>query len=147
MQKFCHVNINTLPLYNWLQYNNDSNLKWLSKYGFNTPLNTLAYQLIIDSIVDSQGASQLYIDILKSKIKIDKLKTKALNSQDKNETFIQIEEIKLTDLLEQLNKEQNKLEPVLFYIETEMGFKINTKEITVLDFYNYIDFIQNGRKW
>ena len=131
-----------MPLHNWINFINSNDFIWLSRFKLKCFLNKFALSYITDSIIDFQGASHIYLDVLKTQIQIELLHNKSLINNENNETFIQILDIKLNDLIEKMNTEKNNIEQVLYYIESEMGFKIDTKKITVREFYNYIDFIK-----
>ena len=143
-----YSSIDDLPMYNWKQIHDTNELKWLFidnvKCENTKELETI-WAGIYDEYLSEFGLSDEYKDILKIKRRIAMFQADYIEKEDRI-------------LLNYINIEKNALESMygattkgssfrdsLVHLEKMQGIKINTKEITVADYYNYLRSIkQNG---
>lgn len=130
-----HVSIRTLPMWNWISFSEKGEVKYLLNKGTRIDFaGQIAYQKIQDDMIDTLGISDEYMNVLETKIKIEKMYAKLLNGDRKQLLLIEIEEMELGKL-ESKGTTKTDLQESLFQIEKIQGVRYNPKEITVYDFY------------
>jgi len=69
---------------------------------------------------------------------------KALTNDNTIESFIKLKELELAD---KLNVKQSKVNTSKVAIEKYLGFRLNEKEVSVKEYYDYLEAIKldNGR--
>ena len=142
-----YSSIDDLPMYNWKKIHDTNELKWLfaSKADCenNLELETL-WGRIYDEYLNEFGLSKEYQDILKLKRKIANLQAEYIVKGDRIVlNYINIEKNALESLYD-TNKKGSTFRESLVHLEKMQGIKINTKEITVADYYNYLRSIKNN---
>ena len=142
-----YSSIDDLPMYNWKQIHDTNELKWLFidnvKCENTKELETI-WASIYDEYLKEFGLSEEYKEILKIKRRIAMFQADYIEKEDRI-------------LLNYINIEKNALESMygattkgssfrdsLVHLEKMQGIKINTKEITVADYYNYLRSIKNN---
>ena len=138
--KGCYNSIHELPFVNWVKLHEENNLKYLSKRLKENDFNIFAYENINDEVIDSFGASKEFLTKLKLKIDIEIMK-----AENKPLLFIEIKEDELKNI-EEKKSENSSFYDLIFQIEKQMNFRIDTKKLTVFEFYNYCKNLnKNGR--
>lgn len=129
-----------MPFVNWVKLHEENNLKYLSKRLKENDFNIFAYENINDEVIDSFGASKEFLTKLKLKIDIEIMK-----AENKPLLFIEIKEDELKNI-EEKKSENSSFYDLIFQIEKQMNFRIDTKKLTVFEFYNYCKNLnKNGR--
>ena len=140
--------IDNLPMYNWKQIHDTNELKWLFvdkvKCENTQELETI-WAAIYDEYLREFGLSNEYKDILKAKRKIAELQADYIVKEDRILlNYINIEQNALESMYD-TTKKGSSFRDSLVHLEKMQGIKINTKEITVADYYNYLRSIkENG---
>lgn len=134
-----------MPLYNWFKIQDTNNLTYLRKEPKNevefTP--TLKYYLtkLQDEYYERFGLGEEFVKLLNLK------RQYIITLCD---YIILDNKFKLTEaelILSDINFLMNEKKPIsneetVIRIEEMLGFKINTKEITVLEYYSYIQYLR-----
>ncbi len=127
---------------NYILMNEENDLKYLHrKLKGNNYFSVKIYEKIHDEIIDYFGASKEYLSKLKDEIHIVLMKA---NNED--ETFIEIANFEFEQKYNSKKETENSLRDAVIWIEKSQGVKISIKEITVFEFYHYIDFISKQNK-
>lgn len=122
-------------MWNWISFSEKGEVKYLLNKGTRIDFaGQIAYQKIQDDMIDTLGISDEYMNVLETKIKIEKMYAKLLNGDRKQLLLIEIEEMELGKL-ESKGTTKTDLQESLFQIEKIQGVRYNPKEITVYDFY------------
>lgn len=133
-----------MPMFNWISVFEENDLSYLSKSGRLYDDSKLIYKDMTRQLIDLAGVSKDYEKILDNKLKAEVYMAEQLQSGGlSKQTFIDI----LNHETKQLEGQHNKadLYHTVMSIEKNMGFRINPRDITVLEFYKYIDYLGNGR--
>lgn len=143
--------IENLPIDNWFKINETSNLQWVAKTDRvdikkHGPVLLNAWNKIFDEFIDTFGIPEKMKEIMEVKRDIFLMKAQRALTEDRSfETLIEIEEDKLKKILYQeraVNAGQVKV-----YVEKYLGFKLNVKETTVKEFYQYVEALnENARR-
>jgi hypothetical protein len=137
--------IDDLPVYNWFQIQKTNDLVWLLKESKTlSDDNKIQLEAIWREIyfefLDTFGIPEQMKEILSLKRDIAVLNARMyIDSDSSLLTFIEIKEYQLAKLT--ASNEVNSVGNVRVYVEKFMGFKLNEKEISVKEFYQYIDVI------
>lgn len=138
--------IDNLPMYNWQKIHDSGEYKWLFKSKVeieNTEELALSWANIYDEYLSEFGISKNFEEILSKKKQIALLKADYITKNDRVLlNFINVEENALKSLYESTEKGSTFRES-LVHLEKMQGIKINTREITVADYYNYLRSIKN----
>jgi len=122
-------------MWNWISFSEKGEVKYLLNKGTRIDFaGQIAYQKIQDDMIDTLGISDEYMNVLETKIKIEKMYSKLLSGDRKQLLLIEIEEMELAKL-ESKGTSKTDLQESLFQIEKIQGVRYNPKEITVYDFY------------
>jgi hypothetical protein len=134
-------------MYNWQKIHDTNELKYLfvNKQEIeNNELLERRWSSIYDEYLEEFGLSKEYKDILKAKRKIANLQADYIIKGDRILlNFINIEKNALESMYES-TKKGSSFRDSLVHLEKMQGIKINTKEITVADYYNYLRSIKNN---
>lgn len=143
--------IDEMPIYNWRKINETNDLRWLfpEGKGMITPkkktLLSEAWEKIFDSFIDTFGISKDFRRVLELRREIIVLKSKSLIYGDKSlNTMIKILNIELERLLKNTEAGVKTFSEVKGYIEKFMGFQLNERTTTVLDYYTYLNLLQEN---
>ena len=142
-----YASIDDLPMYNWKKIHDTNDLKWLfvtKQEVENNELLERRWALIYDEYLNEFGLSDEYKEILKVKRKIANLQADYIIKGDRVLlNFINIEKNALESLYD-TSKKGSSFRDSLVHLEKMQGIKINTKQITVADYYNYLRSIKNN---
>ena len=138
--------IETLPIWNWNKIQNTSNLDFLlinksnKKNKYVKDLESI-WLKIQNEYIDRYDVSDVYKKLIeiKSNIALHKIDFYLYNKKVAR-TYWRIEEIKLKDLL---SDKETSFESSLIAIKRYMGFNLNPKTTTVMEYFDYIKEI-NG---
>lgn len=133
--------IDELPLYNWIKCVEEHDYRYVCKdindvKGVNV---ADAWNKIFDDYINRYGLSKLYLRLLKVMKEKAILECDYVLTKDKFKlTLIEIEEINLSKMMS--NKGENKsINSVLVYLSKWLGYRVNTKEVTTLEYFEMID--------
>lgn len=142
-----YSSIDDLPMYNWKKIHDTNELKWLfvtKQEVENNELLERRWALIYDEYLNEFGLSDEYKEILNVKRKIANLQADYIIKGDRVIlNFINIEKNALESLYD-TSKKGSSFRESLVHLEKMQGIKINTKQITVADYYNYLRSIKNN---
>lgn len=137
-----YLTIKELPLSNWIDFYETENPKHLSRTGKVCKRVTQVFDGLQSQLIDTFGISPNYKTILEHKIRISILKSEiALKGDRTRQIFIDKLNQKITEL-EAGNQKIDLIEGIIA-IEKQMKFKLDTKIITVFEFYKYSKFVNN----
>lgn len=137
-----YQSIDEMPIYNWFKINETNDLKWISKdLQIDAKKNIIillsAWNKIFDEFIDTFGIPEKLKEIMEVKRDIFILQAQLALTKDRTiQIFIDIETEKLIKLMSK-DKEQSTMQ-VKVYVEKFLGFKLNERETTVKEFYEYI---------
>lgn len=133
-------------MWNWISFSEKGEVKDLLNKGTKIDFaGQIAYQKIQNDMIDTLGISDEYMNLLETKIKIEKMYAKLLAGDRKQLLLIEIEEMELAKL-ESKGTTKTDLQESLFQIEKIQGVRYNPKEITVYDFYKLAKLVAKNNK-
>jgi len=141
-----YLSIDDLPIYNWFQIQKTNDLVWLLKeHKTLSDENKIQLEAIWREIyfefLDVFGIPEQMKQILSLKRDIAVLNARMFIDTDPSLlTFIEIKEFDLAKLTNQSESKQTG--SVKVYVEKFMGFKLNEKEISVKEFYQYLEALK-----
>jgi len=142
-----HSSIDDLPMYNWKQIHDTNELKWLfvkKAKCENTKELEEIWATIYDEYLKEFGLSEEYKEILKIKRRLAMYQADYIEKEDRILlNYINIEQNALESMYD-TTKKGSSFRDSLVHLEKMQGIKINTKEITVADYYNYLRSIKNN---
>jgi hypothetical protein len=132
--------IEDMPAHNYVKICETNNLSWVLRQRgitFSTKKCLQIFENIQSQIIDMFGVSDHYQKVLSKKQQICKLNIdKIVNGDDYLETFIDI----ATDELKALETAKHSTSAeIKVYIEKYLGFKLNLHEITVVEYFTYLE--------
>jgi len=134
-------------MWNWEKIHSTSELKYLfiNRISIdNSEELEKIWRKIYDEYLIEFGLSQDYKDILEQKKKIANLKADYIIKEDRIMlNYINIEKAALKSMYGDKSK-ATTFRDSLVKLERIQGIKINTKEITVADYYNYLRSIKKN---
>ena len=142
-----YESIDEMPIYNWFKCVELKDYSYCAKDRVKCDLEAcqIAFSELYAEYVDTFGISQQLQDILGLQNEIDILKIDMVLTNDRGYlTFIELKELELAD---KLNVKQSKTNTAKVAIEKYLGFRLNEKEVTVKEYYEYLQAIKedNGR--
>jgi hypothetical protein len=131
--------IDDLPLYNWIKCN-DGYLKFTRKNETGSPeMDVVTWQNIYNEYLNEFGLSETYKRMLNAMKKKAILELDFVLTGDRFKlTEIEIEETRLKAMLQNGGKGMT-IEESLIYISKWLGTWLNTKQITVREYFNLIE--------
>lgn len=143
-----YKSIEDMPIYNWFKVNSTGDLRFClvkhkSKYDKN--LAQKSFDTLYSEYIDFFGLGETYTKVLELKARIMDLKLEMkINNDTFIENFINMAEIDLKELQLQTNKTNTN--EVKVYLEKYLGFRLNEKEVSVKEYYTYLNVMANDRK-
>lgn len=138
--------IDNLPMYNWKKIHDTGEHKWLFKAKVEIEGNeelAKSWANIYDEYLAEFGISKQFEEILNKKKQIAILKADYITKNDRVLlNFISVEENALESLYG-TSEQGTSFRESLVHLEKMQGIKINTRKITVADYYNYLRSIKN----
>lgn len=151
-EKF-YTSIDELPIYNWFKIKSENNLKWLQKGSDylltkkNTQKAIAIFDLIQDEFIKSFGINEEYKYVLEKQRDLLILKSDLILQEDTSLlTFIEIAEKELELISSDDKQSPNGINDGKVNIEKYLGFKIDLKTTTVLEYYSYVEDIKKTNK-
>lgn len=136
-----YQSIDELPMWNWVRVYEQKDYRYLLKKGKKVDrFADVAYLKMQDELVDQHGVGDLFLKILRMKIKISLMQADQVLSGDRtSEIKVKILEDKIKEM-EVGFKDVNIFQTVIS-LEKVMGFKMDLKTLTVGEFYKYAKFV------
>jgi len=95
--------------------------------------------------IDVFGISDSYVKVLELKARIAELRIdKAITEDSFIQNFINMAEMDLKDLYSQTNKTNTN--EVKVHLEKYLGFRLNEKEVSVKEYYTYLNVMSTDSK-
>jgi hypothetical protein len=142
-----YSSIDDLPMYNWKKIHDTDDLKWLFTDKVEIE-NTFELETLWSSIYNEYlsefGLSDDYKEISKIKRRIGMLQADYILKEERLIlNHINMEKKALESMYDNTTK-GSSFRDSLVHLEKMQGIKINTKTITVADYYNYLRSIKNN---
>lgn len=130
---------------NWVNVYEKKDFKYLLKRGNKVDrMAVKVYEAMEDELVDKHGVGDVFLKILKNKIKISLMKADQVLTGDKSsEIKIKILEAKIEEL--EIDFKEVNIYDTIISIEKALGFKLDLQKITVSEFYKYANFVKKLR--
>lgn len=139
LNRFYWIDIKEMPMYNWMRLCDENDMRWINRNGKEGKLSNKALDIIQAQIIDNFGISQEYKTALSIELKIEQLYNEMiLKGKKTNQAFIEVEQIKLDELRKTQNNRDTTFTELCQVIEKRQGYRINPKDITVYEFYSYV---------
>lgn len=141
-----YQSIDELPMLNWVKIYEEKDYKHLlKKQGKKADKYAdIIYLRMQDELVDKYGVGDMFMKILRMKIKISLMRAdQALSGDRTSEIKVKILEDKIEEM-EGGFKDVDIFESVIS-IEKFMGFKLDLKTLTVGEFYKYGKYITKNK--
>lgn len=147
-KKVAYKTIDEMPIYNWNKIHETGDLRYLlhdkcriEPYEFRFLLKR--WKKIYEEYVNRFGFSEEFLSILELEKNIALLKIEKAERGDENiQTFIEIDQIKLEKKKAELNAVNSDFYDMKAAIESNLGFHIDPKKCTVIEFYSYLKNIK-----
>ena len=102
-----------------------------------------SWEKIEEEFFNQIGYSEKYFEILR--LKVDLAKTKVIYYKSDNRALKTLIEVKKAKLQQAVSVEVGStFDLMTAQVSKFMGFRIDVKEVSVLEFYNYLKLAQNG---
>lgn len=141
-----YTTIDELPAYNWFKCIENKEYKYtlkdVSKY--NDKLKQKcedAFNKLYCEFIDTFGISKELGDIVNLQRQILVLEIDIALGKKAAKTFLNIKKLELED---KLNVEKPKTNTHKVAIEKYLGFRLNLKETTVTEYYNYLEVLKQA---
>lgn len=130
-------NIDTMPIYNYLQVAEKGNKSALiRKWGLFKSNFVIAFEEIQRQIVNRFGISESYMEVLDLRKEIAILQLEMAITDDKfNKTWINIKESELKQLQQRKSSTTDEIKD---YLEKYKGFHLSLHTITVAEWFSYV---------
>jgi hypothetical protein len=144
-----YLTIDEMPIYNWFKCIDLKDYTFVlktKKECVESELNECEgiFGELYLQYIDAFGISEQLADILSIQNEILSLKIERVITNDKTiDSFIELKELELKD---KVSVKQTKTNLIKVSIEKYLGFRLNEKEVTVVEYYNYLEALkENGR--
>lgn len=149
-KKRYHVSIETLPLWNWWKLQETNNYKYLSEdkdlINDYSKESAEIYENIFNEYIEIGGLGEEYLELLELKKKWINKRSQWILTGDKSvkmeSKFLQVD---IDDQENRLNKVSGVTKENALAVISEYVGHISEKEITVKQFYNYINYYKSKR--
>lgn len=152
--KLYYNNCDDIPLYNWWAFVDSFNPDFMlvnntaisSKFNHDTKVVFESFKAIGNQLVSKYGVSDMFLKVIKLKQYFIRLKNEQYNKgKRENEIFA---EITLNDINKLKGKDSDKIKEDDLIAIGERIFKrpINSKDITLGQFHEYIDYLNRMPK-
>lgn len=133
-----------MPIWNWWKIHETKDFKYLihnkKKVTKHAPL---IFDKLYSDFIRTFGVSDNYKEYLDKLKEIEIAKIDMVVENDRSmETFIEVMEVELEDI-KAVTSGGTYMETAIA-VEKNMGFKINTKEISVFEYYSYIKSLEKA---
>ena len=135
-----------MPVWNWWKIHETKDLSYLLKEDKKLTHHAEGvFDSIYSDFIRIFGVSENYKQYLNKLVEIELAEIDMLLNDDKSlETFIDIMKVELDDL-KSVQGDGTYMDTAIA-VEKNMGFKINTKDISVFEFYSYIKSLEKQPK-
>ena len=136
------VSIDDMPLYNWIKCNKGELIYVRLKQEKNDKINNsdeIVWQKIYNNYLDEFGLNKLHLRLLKvAKQKALLELDYVLTGDNFKLTEIKLEETRLKEMIEN-NKQGMTTEQSLVYLSKWLGYHLNSKKISVREYFDIIN--------
>ena len=143
--------IDTLPMWNWSKIQETNNYKWLSldfTYEDFSVESMMIFNSIFAEYISEFGIGEEYTKLLMKKRDLLIAHSEYLISDNKEHKmrmkFLQVDVDDLADKMK--GKEHTSEAESTIVLEQNLGVKLNLREITVKEYYNYVKFFTKRAK-
>jgi len=138
--------IEEMPVYNWFKCIDLKDYSYCAIDKINVDLEKCkeAFSNLYNEFLDTFGINESLKQVIELQNEITILKIdKVLTENNSLQTFIELKQIELDELI---NVKSEKTKTYKVEIEKFLGFRLNEKEVTVKEYYEYLEAIKdNGR--
>ena len=136
--------IEEIPIWNWWKIHETKDFKYLLKQNKSiTKQAPLIFDTLYSDFIRIFGVSESYSKYLEKLIEIRSAEIDMVLLDDSSlETFIDIMKVEL-DEIKMANSGGTYMDTAIA-VEKNMGFKLNTKEISVFEYYSYIKSLEKS---
>jgi len=138
-----YKSIDELPIRNWFKIQDTDDITWMlkKKYSVNAKQLAVLAKAFADcqaQYIDTFGLSDNYRKILTLKWEIAVLRSElVMQGKRTNQVYIDLKTLDLKVILTESKASETGSVKVM--IEKHMGFKLNENEVTVKEFYEYLN--------
>ena len=140
--------IEDMPIYNWFKVNSTGDLRFcLTKHKskYDNLKAKQSFDALYNEYIETFGIGETYTKVLELKARILDLKIERELTEDAFiENFINMAEIDLAALNSLTNKTNTN--EVKVHLEKYLGFRLNEKEVSVKEYYTYLNVMATDRK-
>lgn len=140
--------IEDMPIYNWFKVNSTGDLRFClikHKSKYDNLKAKQSFDALYTEYIDTFGIGESYKKVLELKAHIIDLKIDRQIMDDPFiDNWINIAEIDLAELNAQTNKTNTN--EVKVHLEKYLGFRLNEKEVSVKEYYTYLNVMATDRK-
>lgn len=138
--------IEEMPVYNWFKCIDLKDYSYCAIDKINVDLEKCkeAFSNLYNEFLDTFGINESLKQVIELQNEITILKIdKVLTENNSLQTFIELKQIELDELI---NVKAEKTKTYKVEIEKFLGFRINEKEVSVKEYYEYLEALkENGR--
>lgn len=138
--------IEEMPVYNWFKCIDLKDYSYCAIDKINVDLEKCkeAFSNLYNEFLDTFGINESLKQVIELRNEITILKIdKVLTENNSLQTFIELKQIELDELI---NVKAEKTKTYKVEIEKFLGFRINEKEVSVKEYYEYLEALkENGR--
>ena len=142
-----YTSLEDMPIYNWFKVNSGK-LEFVYEKKpkkIDEKEAEKAFESLFAEYIDIFGISESYYKVLELKKEICKLNIEmALTGDLFLKNFIRMAQIELNDLNK--NTDKTNLHEVKVYLEKYLGFRLNEKEVSVKEYYTYLNVMSKDNK-
>lgn len=142
-----YTTIEDLPVYNWNKIIEEQKYNYIllnpSEKNFDVNKCKNQFALIYEEFIDVFGINEQLRGIIELQNEITIYKIDIALGEKSLDALLKLTESKLKKKLE---KKESKGNLTKVYIEKFLGFRLNEKEVTVYEYYNYIKALENVEK-
>ena len=143
-----YTTIEDMPIYNWFKVNSTGDLRFVlikHRTKYDTIKAKESFESLYSEYIDVFGISDSYVKVLELKARIAELRIdKAITEDSFIQNFINMAEMDLKDLYSQTNKTNTN--EVKVHLEKYLGFRLNEKEVSVKEYYTYLNVMSTDSK-
>jgi hypothetical protein len=134
-----YSSIKELPMVNWIELHNTSDLSKLSRTGKICKRAISVYEKLRDEVIDTFGASPEYLKLHRAQIELELLQCELLHTGDRSLQFhIEMEERNVVLMLKP--QEKQDIYQAFVWIKKQ-GINISEDQVSVFWFFKYMDFL------
>lgn len=149
MHGIYYSKIDEIPLYNWIKCLN-GNVEYVRKkrgIKYVNSLDVLAFEALYDDFIQVRGLGKDYLSLLDLKLKLAEKQRKFIESWNARLlNDINIMSARVIEIETRNKKESITIEQSLVYLGKWLGYHLNSREITALDYYLLLEEYGRGNK-